>query len=151
MGFGLNHILGFSLLGQNWFHAIATRIDPYVLVAQGLTAAYNDSPVVNEALILRYNDMILREGTRQAIVDQMVQRSSQIEDADLTGLAVPTLLMWGKEDSVIPFEYTTHFEKALTNVTTAYYDDLGHLPMEEAPDVTSKDLEAFLSGLTESD
>ncbi|MBT5463706.1 MAG: alpha/beta hydrolase, partial [Gammaproteobacteria bacterium] len=44
--------LAFKLLGQSWFRAIAARIDPYYLAVQGAKSAYNDSPVVTDALIM---------------------------------------------------------------------------------------------------
>ena len=58
--------LAFTLLSNSWFRAIARYIDPYQLAAQGARASYNNSPVVDQALIDRYYELAIREGTRDA-------------------------------------------------------------------------------------
>lgn len=142
-----NSVWGFDLLKQPWFRALAEKMDPYYLVAQGLRSAYNHSAVVDEALIMRYNDMLLRQGTRRATVSRFGLQDKATQDTDLAQITVPTLIMWGKEDAVIPFAFATEFENALPEAETAYYDRLGHIPMEEDPMTTSKDLDEFLAGL----
>ncbi len=142
-----NSVWGFDLLKQPWFRALAEKMDPYHLVAQGLRSAYNHSAVVNEALIMRYNDMLLRKGTRRATVSRFGLQDKTGQDADLSQITAPTLIMWGKEDAVIPFAFATEFENALPEAKTAYYDRLGHIPMEEDPIQTSKDLGQFLAGI----
>lgn len=146
-----NQVWGFELLKQPWFRTIAQNMDPYHLVTQGLRSAYNHSPIVDDRLIMRYNDMLLREGTRRATVLRFAQRDRSGEDADLSKISAPTLLMWGKEDSVIPFAFASQFENSIPDVTTAYYDRLGHIPMEEDPATTSQDLAKFLEDLAKQD
>ncbi len=146
-----NQVWAFDLLKQPWFRAVAQKLDPYHLVAQGLRSAYNHSAVVDESLIMRYNDMLLRAGSRKATVSRFSLQDSSGQNADLTLITAPTLLMWGKEDSVIPFAFASEFENAIPNVTTAYYDRLGHLPMEEDPATTARDLDNFLAGLSKEE
>jgi pimeloyl-ACP methyl ester carboxylesterase len=133
----------FRLLQQPWFRSFAVKLDTYQMVVQGLTVAYNYSPVVNEQLIQRYYELNMRQGTRQATIDRFSQFPVD-EDHVLSEIEVPTLVMWGKEDSLIPFEEAARFEKAISNTTTAYYDDVGHIPNEEIPDQSKEDLLAFL-------
>ena len=143
-------VLGFALLKQPWFRALAERLDPYYLIVQGLNASHYQSGVVDEALIMRYYDLILRQGTRRAILDRVKQSdySSTLSSAlSISDLNIPTLIMWGKEDAVIPFAYASEFESALPDATTAYYDEVGHIPMEEAPEKTAADLKRFLVSL----
>lgn len=138
--------VGFSLLRQDWFRAIARYIDPAPLIGQGLRSAYNDSPVVDQKLIDRYYELIMREGTRNAIVSRT--RSYQnATPPDVSALAQPTLVMWGAQDSVIPVSVVPAFEETLANTTTVIYDDLGHIPMEEDPVRTAADVLVFLQTL----
>ncbi len=143
-----NSIWGFSLVSKPWFRYIAKNIDPYYLIVQGLGIAYNHSPVVTESLIMRYNDLTLRSGSRSAIIDRSGTRGSE-DQPDLTKVEVPTLLMWGKEDAVIPFAFASAFESAIPDVTTAYYDHVGHIPQEEIPVQSAQDISAFLGALNE--
>ena len=135
--------VGFSLLRQSWFRAIARYFDPGLLIEQGLRSAYNDSPVVNEALVNRYYELMMREGTRGAIL----ARSGNWNAApvDLTSLTQPTLVMWGAQDSVIPVSVAYQFKANLPNNCTIIYQDLGHIPMEEAPSRTAADVSEFLA------
>lgn len=135
--------VGFSLLRQSWFRAIARYFDPGLLIEQGLRSAYNDSPVVNEALVNRYYELMMREGTRGAIL----ARSGNWNAApvDLSSLTQPTLVMWGAQDSVIPVSVAYQFKANLPNNCTIIYQDLGHIPMEEAPSRTAADVSEFLA------
>jgi pimeloyl-ACP methyl ester carboxylesterase len=137
--------IGFSLLRQRWFRAIAAYIDPAPLVSQGLRSAYNNSPVVNQQLIDRYYELIMREGTRSAIVDRMRAYSDGAnESPDLRQLKQPALIMWGAQDALIPVSVVEQFEQALPNTRTVIYPDLGHIPMEEDPDRSAQDVIRFL-------
>ncbi len=140
--------IGFYLLGQPWFRSIARYLDPGPLIEQGLMAAYNRSPVVNEALIARYYDLIMREGTRSAILQRgrpaRVQKESE---PDLSKLSQPTLIMWGAKDSLVPVSVAKRFEQTLPNASTVIYPDLGHIPMEEDPQRSAADVMTFLDNL----
>ena len=135
--------IGFSLLGQSWFRAIARYFDPGLLIEQGLRSAYNDSPVVNEALVDRYYELMMREGTRGAILARTGGWNAP--PVDLSRLAQPTLVMWGAMDSVIPVSVAYQFKAHLPNNCTIIYSDLGHIPMEEAPNRTAADVSEFLA------
>lgn len=136
-------VWAFSLLRQPWFRAIATRLETYYMVSQGLQAAYNGSSVVNQQLIQRYYELNMREGTRRAAIDRFNQ-IAEAGDADLSQLKMPTLIMWGEEDSLIPFPEAKKLESAISDTTTAYYDNVGHVPQEEIPDQSVQDLVNFM-------
>jgi pimeloyl-ACP methyl ester carboxylesterase len=141
-------VVGFSLLRQDWFRAIARYFDPKLLIGQGLRAAYNDSPVVDEKLIQRYYDLMMREGTRAAILSRNRSYAGDAaQTPDLSDLTQPTLVMWGAQDVVIPVSLMPLFQKILPNTTTVVYEDLGHIPMEEDPERTAIDVMAFLETL----
>lgn len=138
-----NSVLGFSLLRQPWFRAFAERLDPYYLIVQGLKASHYRAIVVDETLIMRYYDLTLREGTRRAILDRFKPKYVE-EGGDISQITAPALIMWGMEDAVIPFAYASGFESALPHARTAYYKDVGHIPMEENPEKSVEDLIEFL-------
>lgn len=140
--------MAFSLLRQGWFKAIARNLDPAPLIGQGLRSAYNNSPVVDDQLIARYYDLIMREGTRSAILSRAGSSNEEGNPLkDLSVLDQPTLIMWGEQDAVIPVSVAAQFEGVLPNTKTVIYQDLGHIPMEEDPVRTATDVLLFLSGL----
>lgn len=138
----------FSLLRQGWFRAIAGNLDPAPLIGQGLRSAYNNSPVVDDQLIARYYDLIMREGTRSAILGRTGSFGAEGNPRqDLSLLYQPTLIMWGEQDAVIPVSVAGQFEDVLPNTKTVIYEDLGHIPMEEDPVRTAADVLLFLNAL----
>lgn len=140
--------MAFSLLRQGWFKAIARNLDPAPLIGQGLRSAYNNSPVVDDQLIARYYDLIMRAGTRSAILSRAGSFGEEGDSQpDLGLLDQPTLIMWGAQDAVIPVSVAKQFEGVLPNTKTVIYQDLGHIPMEEDPERTAEDVMLFLSGL----
>lgn len=142
--------IGFRLLRMDWFRAVARYLDPRLLVEQGLRSAYHNSPVVDDALVQRYSDMILREGTRAAILNRAQGRRSSPDVAQLATLSTPTLVMWGAHDALIPVSTVDVFQAALPHAKTVVFPDLGHVPMEEAPQRTARLAAEFLGGLDTS-
>jgi pimeloyl-ACP methyl ester carboxylesterase len=140
--------LAFKLLGNPWFRTIAKYIDPYYLVVQGVQSSYNNSPVIDQALIDRYYELSLREGTRDATLARFGRTRNQDKTFDLSSLNQPTLVMWGREDSLIPVETADKFAQALPNTSVVIYDDMGHIPMEEIPERSAQDVLVFLEGLS---
>ena len=139
--------IGFALLRQPWFRAIARYLDPAPLIEQGLLSAYNNSPVVNQALIDRYYELILRDGTRAAILNRSNSYSRNEANNDVSALTQPTLVMWGAQDSLIPVSVANQFAQRLPNTQVVIYDDLGHIPMEEDPQRSAADVLKFLAQL----
>lgn len=136
----------FALLQQPWFRSIAVNIDPYYLIEQGLRASFVNQSLVDEDMVHRYYKMNLREGTRQATIRRFEQSGNRrtIAAGDIT---IPTLIMWGKEDAVIPFAYGQKLEELIPQAKTAYYDNVGHIPMEEVPEQSAADVADFLATL----
>ncbi len=140
--------LAFKLLGQSWFRAIAARIDPYYLAVQGAKSAYNDSPVVTDALIMRYYELALRAGTRDAILGRFNSwQGPGRQSEDLSVLTQPTLILWGREDSVISVATADQFQAAMPHSEVIIYDGVGHAPMEEVPERSAEDVRRFLRAL----
>lgn len=138
--------LAFELLRNDAFRTVAQYMDPEPLIAQGLRAAYHDDSQVTEDVIARYRAMSLREGSRAATMARFGQYGQGDETAppDLSRLTQPTLVMWGRHDALIPVSVAGQFDQALPNAEVVIYDDLGHVPMEEAPARSAADVHEFL-------
>ena len=138
----------FSLMRNAWFRNIAQYLDPYWLTRQGVLSAYNNSPVVTEELVDRYYELALREGSRVATLSRFASYDrTNNKTVDPSLLALPTLLMWGREDALIPVSVAHQFSDVLANDTLVIYDGVGHAPMEEVPAQSAKDVVAFLKAL----
>lgn len=59
-------------------------------------------------------------------------------------LRMPTLVMWGDTDRLIPSESIGVLERKLTQGTFRRVSGCGHMPMIEKPEMTARELGAFL-------
>ena len=64
---------------------------------------------------------------------------------DLVNIKVPTLLIWGLNDTITPPAVAHEFNKLIPNSTLRFIDKCCHAPMMERPDVYNDILEDFLN------
>jgi pimeloyl-ACP methyl ester carboxylesterase len=62
----------------------------------------------------------------------------------LSEIACPTLIVWGKEDMLVPVADADEFEREIPNARKILMDDTGHVPMLERPVVFNDCLMEFL-------
>ena len=61
-------------------------------------------------------------------------------------IAVPTLLLWGRYDRVVPLAVGRRLVRAMPNAELVVLDACGHVPAEERPGASIRALEEFLDG-----
>ena len=66
---------------------------------------------------------------------------------DLSGITQPTLIMWGRQDTLALIENGEKFSRIIPHASTVFYDNVGHVPMEEIPGESAADLRGFLQNL----
>lgn len=57
----------------------------------------------------------------------------------------PILLLWGKRDSIIPARHATHFTSRVSNVRMFVFDNCGHYPHFQKPDLFLTKVLEFLN------
>ena len=71
--------------------------------------------------------------------------NTQIGSERLQGLSsVPTLIVWGKEDRLIPLNCQSIFQQAIKGSTIELIDDAGHAPFAEKPALVCELIHRFL-------
>ena len=78
---------------------------------------------------------VIRQG-RPALEDPRVQ---------LQRIEVPTLLLWGEADHMIPQQQRRRLCARTRQRQAISFPDLGHVPQEESPDESVRPLEQFLA------
>jgi pimeloyl-ACP methyl ester carboxylesterase len=125
------------------------RILPYTLptflLRQSIAPSYADPKRLSDAVVERYRDMMLAPGVRDAIVARMGQMTLADPVPLLRRITAPTLLLWGEKDAMIPFRNAADYMAALPHATLVPLPTLGHVPMEEAPEVSLPPVRAFLA------
>lgn len=122
-------------------------IMPRALPEFMLTGGFGDDSKLTDELIDRWYEMWRREGNREAQLDRLSQyKPGDIEDT-IRSLTVPTLLMWGEENTTANFEQAAEFQELLENVEYLKfisYPGVGHMAVQEAGEATGRDVRAFL-------
>lgn len=117
---------------------------PRNMVEASVRNVYADPNKVSSELVDRYYDLTLREGNRQALVDRFKQISAS-DSEKVKQLTMPTLILWGKQDQLIPVEYAQHFQQDIKGSQLVVFDNLGHVPHEEDPQQTVSAVMKFLA------
>lgn len=66
----------------------------------------------------------------------------------LPKVKAPTLIVWGKEDAVIPVECGELFQKSIPNSKLTVISNCGHRPQMEKPTEFRDAVTSFLGGLS---
>ena len=117
---------------------------PYAVIEKSLQNVYVHDDRITPELIERYYDLASRTGNRKAFLDRMKSSIKNDNYLKIKTLTMPTLIIWGKEDGLIPLDVAEKFHKDLPNDTMIVFKDLGHTPMEEDPMKTVKAVKDFL-------
>lgn len=125
----------FRLLGPNWIarHVLRTIVDD----ADGITAEQ----------VHGYADPLHAAGAVRALLAtarQIVPPDLASLTARYTEIGVPTLLIWGRRDPVVPLAVGQRLAQALPNARLHVLEACGHLPAEEKPRESFAVVEAFL-------
>jgi pimeloyl-ACP methyl ester carboxylesterase len=118
---------------------------PHSIIEKSLQNVYVHDDRITPELIERYYDLASREGNRKAFLDRMKSMVSNDQYLKIKTLTMPTLIIWGKEDGLIPLDVAEKFHKDLPNDTMIVFKDLGHTPMEEDPMTTVATVKDFLA------
>lgn len=135
--------LVFTLARLPVLATLLSRLDPGPLVKKTLRDAYGDPTQVTPELFTRYRNLTLRQGNRAAFVAAL-QQPRPDRSADLSLVHVPTLLLWGTDDHLIPVGHAMRFAQAIHGAQLILYKGVGHVPMEEIGARSALDVQAFL-------
>lgn len=142
--------LGFRLARLPVVQDVVGGLLPRSLVASSLRGVVSNQAIVTPAMIDRYWELLRYPGERSATIDRLSLPYPQPAPDALQRLTMPTLILWGREDRVIPVASTAWFQHGIPQSRTIVYDHVGHLPMEEVPDRSAAEVAAFLTATAAS-
>ncbi len=128
---------------------VASRLLEYTLPRPLMEASvrnvYGDPARVTPELVDRYEALTLRAGNRRALARRFGQLEFGADAARIATLRLPTLILWGGRDRLIPPENGRHFQRDIPDACLVVFDDLGHVPHEEDPARTVAAVVDFLA------
>jgi pimeloyl-ACP methyl ester carboxylesterase len=136
--------IGFRIARMPVFNRLMQTTLPRRIIESSLENVYGDPSKVTPELVDRYRDMTLRAGNRTAVVHRLAQGYTGSRD-HIRGLQLPTLILWGGRDRLVPPEHGQAFAQDIAGSQLVMFDSLGHVPQEEDPSTTVAAVQAFLA------
>jgi pimeloyl-ACP methyl ester carboxylesterase len=117
-------------------------------IRSSLESAYYYDERVTEQTVDAYYYSMRTKGARNAILARMLHPRSETEKwvGRISELELPTLIVWGVEDTWIPAKDALKFHQDIAGSQLKLIDDCGHLPQEEEPEVFIMAVLDFMSG-----
>ncbi len=141
--------IGFRVASLPGVNRVFEWLLPRGMVEASVREVYGDPSRVTPALIDRYFEITLREGNRRALVQRFQAQAIDLQSvpahvARLRALQVPTLLIWGARDRLIPPALGERFKTDIAGSRLVVLDGLGHVPQEEDAAASVAPVKAFL-------
>jgi pimeloyl-ACP methyl ester carboxylesterase len=137
--------LGFRIARTPVLRTLMKDVLPRGVIESSVRNVFGDPSKVTPELIDRYFDLTTREGNRLALG----QRFAQTQPGDLAKrvpeIKVPTLIIWGGQDRLIPPDQGQRFNREIAGSQLRMFDALGHVPQEEDPAATVAVFKEFLA------
>jgi 2-hydroxy-6-oxonona-2,4-dienedioate hydrolase len=105
--------------------------------------------LVSDVLVHGFIDRINRPGSKYAFESSLRNSANtQIGINNLNRISekgIPTLILWGMHDKVIPTQHSQIFKEAIKGSTVTLIPNTGHAPFTEKPALVCEYLHKFLS------
>jgi pimeloyl-ACP methyl ester carboxylesterase len=112
-----------------------------------LNLAYHDAGRITDDTVKAYAAALKTGGGRHALL----RTAERLIPPDLEDLIpryrtidVPTLLIWGRDDKIVPLDVGERLHRDIPNSRLVVLDETGHFPHEERPEETLMILSDFL-------
>jgi pimeloyl-ACP methyl ester carboxylesterase len=125
--------IGFRIARLPVVNRISEYLLPRALVAASVRSVYGDPSRVTDELVDRYFELTLREGNRHALGLRLQQLEMGEHAERIKSLTLPTLVLWGGHDRLVPPVNARHFAADIRGARLVVFDGLGHVPQEEDP------------------
>jgi pimeloyl-ACP methyl ester carboxylesterase len=114
-----------------------------------LRSAYYDPALMTPEVAAGYQKQLRVIGWDEGLLNQLrfaPPAPQPLTAAQISGIAAPVMIVWGAEDSWVPLSVGERLRELLPDSTWHVYENVGHLPQEEAVTQFNTDLLAFLEG-----
>ena len=139
--------LVFKLLRNPVARRLMKNTDMTMLIRAGLRDSFANPDHATDEMVDRYTALARAPCHRDALMALMIGRDAHAPATKdlLAAISVPTLILHGEEDKLVPVAAGHKFAEAIPGAELITYPDAGHLPQEEVSEQSASDLRDFLS------
>ncbi|HEY3038225.1 MAG TPA: alpha/beta hydrolase [Pyrinomonadaceae bacterium] len=133
-----------SILGPLVIHLSPSKLAAKIV----LRMCYYDRRKITSEDVAAYAQPIASPGGRHALLQtsrQCIPPNADKLLAKVKAITVPTFILWGREDGIVPLKVGELLHEALPNSTLEVIEHCGHIPQEEKPDETIARISRFLA------
>ena len=123
---------------------IALSLTSDKLVRQGLAKSFYDQSKVTADRVANYYRPLQTRGGQLAALRARTQWELYPVESSLGEINMPTLILWGEQDALIPLAAGIKMNKLIKSSKLVVFDNCGHLPQEEAPTRTVDEVMKFV-------
>jgi pimeloyl-ACP methyl ester carboxylesterase len=143
--------IGFRLMMTPGINKIATVITPRSVVEKSLRDSVSKGQFINDAEVDRYWELLrypgARDATQKRFSDYAKRKGLKPLALPEAARTIPTLIIWGDEDKLIPVEAAAWFAGQYSNSKTRIFKGVGHIPMQEIADESAKVVDEWVAAL----
>jgi pimeloyl-ACP methyl ester carboxylesterase len=129
--------------------AIAQLAAPRFIVERNVRMVYGNPEAMAPGVADRYHELLQYGTNRVSMVKTFRALRGYNESTTIAGrvrdVKAPTLIMWGDKDRWVPPALLELWKRDIPGAIVRVYPGIGHVAMEELPDVTARDAHQFLS------
>jgi pimeloyl-ACP methyl ester carboxylesterase len=120
------------------------RMETVPITRAALQADFHNPALATDAFVRRWVEVQRAPGHRRILMSLRPSAASAASREKLSKIAVPTLILWGRDDHLIAPASAEKFKQAIAGSELVYYPNAGHLPQWEQPDRTATDIGSFV-------
>ncbi|MBE0313568.1 MULTISPECIES: alpha/beta hydrolase [unclassified Niallia] len=109
-------------------------------VIHHLKNVFFDQTLINDEMIREFGKPLDDMGFYKALIRLLRHREGDLLPKQLNDIQVPTLLIWGEEDRVVPVGVGKRLVSDLPDAQLITYEKTGHLITEERPELVFKNI-----------
>ncbi|WP_085524157.1 alpha/beta fold hydrolase [Tuberibacillus sp. Marseille-P3662] len=155
----IQKVIGLSVAGYMGRVNKKLKLATYLPFSSYLLRYYmNKNDVTQQFSLVVYNRSAITQDMMEAYLKPLKRidfyhslkrlarhREGDMNAKQLSDIKQPVLLLWGKEDKVVPLKTGERFLQDLPNAQLQAFDETGHLLPEERPQQVSAAINRFLS------
>ena len=122
-----------------------------ILASTVLKESYYNDKLITDAQVAAYAEPLGMKNGKYALLkaaEQAIPKDIDKLIAKYPTISVPTLIIWGDEDKVIPIKIGQKLDAAIPCSKLTTIADTGHIPQEETPIPTVELIKDFLKNST---
>jgi pimeloyl-ACP methyl ester carboxylesterase len=112
-----------------------------------LKKSYYDDSRITDSQVAAYAAPLASDGGNYALIrtaKSIVPRDIQQIALGYKEIRVPTLILWGRQDKIVPLEIGKRLNRDITGSLLVILEDCGHIPHEEKPEDAIAAISVFL-------